>query len=312
MRLDTIDMERIYAHQPMYVRFFNIFKDEITEKEWNSFIAMPMLVKQIYVRGCSETLKHAKLQYPVVIHESAEAYMGKRNDLIVELDITTKCNLSCPNCVRFSNFHSTWESMDMLGIYDFIARNKQYGKKLTVKIIGGEPTIHPNIVEILTALNEHFHLMIATNGINKWVPPFDMVVENSAKERGVLPEFHPTCDAPIDDIKYQGEDFSFGCDTAYTCMNVCTSEGYYPCTVAGSIDRMLRLPGGPREGMPPLATTNLTECISDTNKVKVFSNLCGYCGFYKKMGFHEAVNKTMVRTTEQVYSKSWKFMDGKK
>jgi len=311
MRLDTIDMERIYAHQPMYVRFFNIFKENITTQQWNSFIALPMFVKQIFVSGSSEVIKHAKLQYPVVIHETPTAYMGKRNDLIVELDITTKCNLSCPNCVRFSNFHSTWKALDMVAIYDFVAKNKKYGKNLTVKIIGGEPTIHPNITEILTLLNEDFHLMIATNGINKWVPPFDMVVENSAKERGVLPEFHPTCDAPLDDIKYRYEDFSFGCDTAYTCMNVCTSEGYYPCTVAGSIDRMLRLSGGPREGLQPLATTSLMECITLDNKVKVFSNICKYCGFYKKMGYHEATNTEMVRVTEQVYSTSWGFMRGK-
>ncbi len=309
MRLDTIDMARIYEHQPMYVRFYNIYKGNLSKEEWNSFIAMPMLVKQLFVSGCEETIKAAKLQYPVVLHESEGMYLGRRNKKIVELDITSKCNLTCPNCVRFSNFTSTWVSFGMEEVEKFIKENKRYGKTLTVKVIGGEPLVHPNVNDILIKLNEHFHMMIATNGIMEfWEPPFPMVIENSAKEKGVLPDFHATCDAPIDDAKYDEEDFSFGCDTANTCENVYTIDGFYPCTIAGSIDRMLRLPGGPREGMDGLGVEHLNECMTGTNTTKVFNTLCGMCGFYKKMGFHEAKNTQMVRTHEQVFSKSWNFM----
>jgi len=313
MRLDKVDMARIYEHQPKYVRFFNLTREDMTDAEWNSFCAMPMLVKEVFVSGSEEVIAAAKLQYPVTEYDNGYFFKGKRNELIVEMDITSKCNLACPNCVRFSNFTSTWESLSIDEIREFIRVNKHYGKTLTIKVIGGEPLVHPDINTILVELGEHFHMMLATNGIMEfWSPPFPMVIENSAKEKGVLPEFHATCDAPIDDPKYDYEDFGLGCDTAYTCENVYTVDGFYPCTVAGSIDRMLRLEGGPRQGMTSFATETLSSCVTPENKKKVFQSLCGYCGFYKKMGFHEAKNTTMVRTTEQVYSESWEFMRGKK
>ncbi len=308
MRLSTIDMRRIYDHQPEYIRFFGISKDHMPDEEWNNYIALPMLVKKIFVKGSAEAIREAKLQFPLKIQESKDSYMGERNKLSVELDITSKCNMSCPNCVRFSQFKETWVDLDMDQIERFIMYNKIYGKRLTVKVIGGEPLVHTNFFAILNRLNEHFHIMVATNGLIEWTPPFPMTIEDSAKEKGVHPEFYATQDAPKDDPEYDGEDYQFGCSIANTCGAVFTVDGYYPCTTAGSIDRMLRRPGGPRESMVSLAKPDLSSAIKIDNRKKVFQSLCQYCGVYKKLGFHEADNTRDSRVTEQVFSKSWEFM----
>jgi len=309
MRLDKVDMVRIFDHQPEYIRFFYIDKDKCTKEEWANFIALPMLVRKAFIRGNKESIDAIKLQFPYPLLESGNMYLGTRTKYSVELDITTRCNLSCPNCVRFSNFKSTWADMGLPYILDFIEANEHYGKNLTVKVIGGEPLVHKEVDTILTLLHQHFNVMLATNGIIDWVPPFDMVVENSDKIKGNPQLFYATSDAPIDDPRYAGEDFSFGCSIPYTCGAVYTVDGYYPCTTAGSIDRMLRLPGGPRYGMDSLAQTTLVKAINA--KQGVFSQLCQYCGVYKKLGFMEAENTTDSRVTEQVLSPSWSFMEGR-
>ena len=316
MKLDKIDQQRIYDNQPAYLRLYNII--DITDDERKYLEYLPMFVDKIFISTRDQrVIRKIKLQYPHVLHEVVEPggtikLLAKRNRLIVDLDITSKCNLTCANCSRFSNLSSTWEEMTTSTIEKFKADNKDYGKNLTVKIIGGEPTIHPYIDDIIFDLNKYFHVVLVTNGVKDYKPPVDICIEDSAKWVGINPGFWSTCDAPKDDEKFKDEDYSLGCDNSTHCGNGFTNDGYYPCTIAGSIDRMLREPGGPRESMLPLGTTTLDEAISSCNKSSVFNKLCQYCGFYKRMGFKEAYNPEFERTTEQYYSKSWKFMEGRK
>jgi hypothetical protein len=316
MKLDKIDMQRIYDNQPSYLRLYNI--NSVTEDERKYLQYMPMFVNKIFISTKDKDIIHdIELQFPNTLQKVVEyggliKLVAERNKLVIDLDITTKCNLTCANCSRFSNLSSTWTEMSMAKIYHFISENKHYGKSLTVKIIGGEPTVHPLIDDILFEINKYFHTVLVTNGVKDYKPKIDICVENSGKWVGINPGFWSTCDAPQDDEVYKYEDYSLGCDNSVACGNGYTEDGYYPCTIAGSIDRMLREPGGPREGMLPLGADSLEEAITNTNKDLVFNKLCRYCGFYKRMGFNEAYRKDFERTTKQYYSKSWKFMEGRK
>lgn len=316
MKLDNVDIPRIYENQPKYLRLYNI--DTYTQKEFDYLSYMPMFVNELFISTYSEELMHKiRLQFPHVLHEAMDKdgkykFKGERNKDVVDIDITSKCNISCNNCSRFSNLSSTWVDLPMGRIEKFIKDNAHRGRNLTVKVIGGEPTIHPHIDKIIIELDRFFHVVLVTNGVKDYTPPVDICIENSAKWIGMNPEFWSTCDAPIDDPEFEDEDFSHGCDTAHSCGSGFTVDGYFPCTIMGSIDRMVREPGGPREGLTSLGEGNLAYANTEKNKAMVMSELCKYCGFYKRMGFREAYNKEFERTTEQFYSKSWKFMEGRK
>ena len=83
------------------------------------------------------------------------------------VEITDRCNLSCPTCYAMSSPHygrhrSLEEVEKML---DIIVANE--GNPDVVQISGGEPTIHPDFFAILDIAKQKpiRHLMVNTNGI---------------------------------------------------------------------------------------------------------------------------------------------------
>lgn len=82
------------------------------------------------------------------------------------VEITDKCNLSCPVCFAGSDptkEHKSLEEIEL--IFDTICAHED--EPDVVQISGGEPTIHPDFFEILDrAKNRPFrYLMVNTNGI---------------------------------------------------------------------------------------------------------------------------------------------------
>lgn len=83
------------------------------------------------------------------------------------VEITDRCNLSCPTCYAMSSphygRHRTLEEVERM--LDIIVANE--GEPDVVQISGGEPTIHPDFFEILDIAKTKpiKHLMVNTNGI---------------------------------------------------------------------------------------------------------------------------------------------------
>ncbi len=83
------------------------------------------------------------------------------------VEITDRCNLSCPTCYAMSSphygRHRTVEEVERM--LDIIVANE--GEPDVVQISGGEPTIHPDFFEILDIAKQKpiKHLMVNTNGI---------------------------------------------------------------------------------------------------------------------------------------------------
>lgn len=296
MRLNKIDIHRINKGKPHYLRLYDI--SEVTEEELAFIGTVQRIVPNISASNCCEEINNAiRLQYGVKIKDTPELIIAQKDEWYVELYITTKCNLDCNSCAQFSQFKSTWIDMPMEQIDKFISDNKK--KSLTVNILGGEPTVHPHLDEIILKLDRHFTVMLATNGIRKYTPPIPIAIENTSKSKGVMPVFSTTMEAPRDLDKYKGDDFGLGCFQAGVCGYGHNTSGYYACPIAGAIDKRLGF---------ELGSKSLEE--AKARKTEVFEKLCGYCGTYKTKNFvHYDVPDC---TTEQIISESWKFMEGQK
>ena len=91
----------------------------------------------------------------------------EQHSCLTVLEITDRCNLTCPTCYAMSSphygRHRTIEEVEKM--LDIIVANE--GEPDVVQISGGEPTIHPDFFVILDIAKKKpiKHLMVNTNGI---------------------------------------------------------------------------------------------------------------------------------------------------
>ena len=91
----------------------------------------------------------------------------EQHSCLTVLEITDRCNLTCPTCYAESSpshgRHKTLEEIETM--LDIIVANEGYAD--IVQISGGEPTIHPQIFEIISLVKSKQirHIMLNTNGI---------------------------------------------------------------------------------------------------------------------------------------------------
>ena len=91
-----------------------------------------------------------------------------QHSCILLLDITENCNLHCPTCFAESGPGSTARagSTHILRSLD-TAIEREGGRIDVLMLSGGEPTVHPEIVEIIPAATERnvTRVVLNTNGI---------------------------------------------------------------------------------------------------------------------------------------------------
>lgn len=91
----------------------------------------------------------------------------EQHSCLTVVEITDRCNLSCPTCYAMSSphygRHRTLEEVERM--LDIIVANE--GEPDVVQISGGEPTVHPDFFAILEIAKKKpiKHLMVNTNGI---------------------------------------------------------------------------------------------------------------------------------------------------
>jgi hypothetical protein len=175
----------------------------------------------------------------------------RRSRDLIEIDITYACNLHCLNCNRSVTQAPDKQHMPLSMIESFvnesIAKDKRWRR---IRVLGGEPTMHPEFSAIIEELRRYkrWHsaclVEVVTNGHGKAVNaklnalPDDIWVENSHKTSVVQPTFGPFNMAPVDDPRYDHADYANGCAIMDECGMGLTPSGYYPCAVAGGIDRI--------------------------------------------------------------------------
>ena len=79
----------------------------------------------------------------------------RRSRKFIEIEITYRCNLRCINCDRSCRQAPTNEQMSVEQIQKFINESVDNNVKWErIRVMGGEPTLHPDIFEILNLLLE--------------------------------------------------------------------------------------------------------------------------------------------------------------
>lgn len=110
----------------------------------------------------------------------------EQHSCLTVVEITDRCNLSCPTCYASSSphygRHRTVEEVEKM--LDIIVANE--GEPDVVQISGGEPTVHPDLFAILDIAKSKpiRHLMLNTNGIR-----IAKDMEFTKKLAGYAPDF---------------------------------------------------------------------------------------------------------------------------
>lgn len=229
----------------------------------------------------------------------------RRSRSFIEIDITYLCNLHCLNCNRSSTQAPQALHISPAKIQAFVDEsiaNEHHWDR--IRVLGGEPTLHPlfhHIIELLLQYckwNPHCLLEVATNGYGEEVQsalallPKDVSVENSRKSGQIQEDFGPFNLAPCDDPRYARVDYRNGCAIMEECGMGLTPMGYYPCAIAGGIDRIAgwhigydRIPG------------------SNDDMLKLVEQHCALCGRFH--AGHYIPKNLRPKLFETKMSKSW-------
>jgi len=189
--------------------------------------------------------------------------------------------------------------MSVEQIEKFVEESKNQGRRWElIRILGGEPTLHPQVMDILAQLvdykrdyspNTIIHLY--TNGLGPEVNsvlvkiPEEIRIINS-KKTSVAQQFYSINVAPLDEEVYKNLNYLNGCHVTTFCGIGLTRYGYYQCEIAGSIDRTFGFDIGRKE-LPP----------STDEMFDLFEVFCRYCGYFKHQN---------ARTDKELISPTWR------
>jgi uncharacterized radical SAM superfamily Fe-S cluster-containing enzyme len=153
---------------------------------------------------------------------------------LANIDLTNRCNMNCPICFANANqqgyvyepdFETVCKMLDAL-------RAEEPIKCTAVQFSGGEPTIHPQFVEIIGAAKDRkfAQVQVATNGI-EFARKYNLL--KAASEAG-LNTIYLSFDGVTDDIYLQARDrkmFQVKLDVIANCRKLKEENGKCPSIV---------------------------------------------------------------------------------
>lgn len=227
----------------------------------------------------------------------------------IEILVTEDCNLKCYSCDKMCSKAESSDYMTVEQIRKFIDESLSCNKMWTrIAISGGEPTTHPDILEIVGMLLDYRNrflpitsfIQVVSNGyeqsseviqnINRTfkqvVRPSmasnSLILNNSKRNKVVL--HSPINGAPVDNPAFSGSEYRNGCWVPELSGLGLTRYGYYCCGTASAIDRVFGY---------DIGVKSLTD-VTMQNMVRQRIRLCSLCGRYNDLS--ENPNK---------YSRSW-------
>jgi hypothetical protein len=165
-----------------------------------------------------------------------------------------------------------------------------------ITLLGGEPTLHPNLFSIFAELSRYrtvfpdTRVQIISNGYGDKVSsvlekiPAWAEIRNSAKDSPKQDSFDAYNIAPQDLPEFKDADYSQGCWIPFRCGMALTRYGFYPCGAGASIDRVFGWGLGIRT----------LHDVTPARLTAEFLKLCRYCGH-----FHG------IKKSGEVMSPSW-------
>ncbi|MGO8704023.1 MAG: radical SAM protein [Candidatus Brocadiia bacterium] len=201
------------------------------------------------VYGLKRLCRHAR------ITRAATALLGPQYRScrdIIEIDITYECNLKCLNCNRSCRQAPSAERMELSQIERFVEESRRRGKVWRmIKVMGGEPTLHPELAAILRILLEGCarphgtSVVLVSNGFGTQAReiirslPREIIVDPlSLKDSPVQPQFGAFNMAPADSSWFRFASYRNACKRPSIVGIGLTPFGYYGCPMAGGIDRV--------------------------------------------------------------------------
>lgn len=163
----------------------------------------------------------------------------------IELEITLRCNSKCPQCSRHCNVFSYGPSdMSMDQIHRFIDQVlSSYANLGHINVMGGEPTMHPRLEEIISLLYESLVLRqkvqvleIATNGILDVPEPILKLPVAIKKSPPCSKQHRCQFIAPRDTGQKMKK-----CNVPYIYGMALNCYGYFPCGAGGAIIRLFNM-----------------------------------------------------------------------
>ncbi len=293
------------SENPMWIDNFNIFHDRTTKNTEE--------IKKRKEEIISEILAKPK-KSSKDITKGRKTFLPNLNQ--IEIDITYECNLKCINCNRSSTQAPTKEGMSLEQIETFVRESIELNKKWKlINLLGGEPTIHKDFLEIVNLiLNKYIIqyspdtiLQVTSNGFGELVKERlsklpkhkNLIIDYASyKEERIVPYFSPFNDAPIDKPDGKEKEYHKGCWVTSYCGIGLNQMGYYPCGVAGGIDRVFKFNLGIQ------SLKNVDESIA-----KYLDTFCRYCGNfsdYEKNFGNFIPRNEKAPLTKPVVSESWK------
>lgn len=192
----------------------------------------------------------------------------------IELDLTTFCNKGCRDCSRgcdkFPDDKILTREKVREFVFDSIKLNKRWIK---IGLLGGEPTLHPDIYNIISELcnyvcfNSHVDIWMMTNGTHPEILyyinlhfPFVRIVINTDQEK-----HHAFYVSPTDEGLFQTNDFCEG----LLCGTGLGPSGYTPCVLGTFLTRIFNY-----RTIKELKDLSFEACQ------KLFEVYCQHCGWY--------------------------------
>lgn len=293
------------SENPMWINHFNVFHDRTTTNTTE--------IKQRKEEIISEILaKPSKSKKDVL--KGRKSFLPNLNQ--IEIDITYECNLKCINCNRSSTQAPIKEGMSVEQIENFVRESIELNKKWKlINLLGGEPTIHKDFLEIVNLiLNEYIikHspetiLQVTSNGFGELVQERlsklpkhkNLIIDYASfKDERIVPYFSPFNDAPIDKPDGTDKEYHKGCWVTSYCGIGLNQLGYYPCGVAGGIDRVFKFNLGVH------SLKNVDESIA--KYLDTFCRFCGNFSDYEKNYGNFIPRNEKAALTKPIISESWK------
>ncbi|MHA1401154.1 MAG: radical SAM protein [Candidatus Heimdallarchaeaceae archaeon] len=202
-------------------------------------------------------------------------FSHKPNINRIEIELTTSCNLMCKFCDRRCSQAPSSETMPLEQIHNFVRESIESQHIWhSIGLLGGEPTLHPNLKEIIQSLRQYtdlFHkceLFLVSNAygpfVNKTIDKIRDIIKVIERPKSNNSGWFNNIDlAPID----------FNANVS-TCKNTSecglgfTTKGYFPCGAGAAIARVLDL---------NIGIKSLFD-VSVKTMQELLRKLCPFCG----------------------------------
>ena len=293
------------SENPMSINHFNVFHDRKTTNTTKIKKRKEEIISEILAKPRKSKQDVLKVR---------KTFLPNLNQ--IEIDITYECNLKCINCNRSSTQAPIKVGMALEQIEKFVRESIELNKKWKlINLLGGEPSIHKDFLEIVKLiLNDYIvkHspetiLQVTSNGygdlvqesLSKLPKHKNLIIDYASfKDERIVPYFSPFNDAPIDKLDGSGKEYHKGCWVTSYCGIGLNQLGYYPCGVAGGIDRVFKF---------NLGVQSLKEV--DESIAKYLDTFCRFCGNfsdYEKNFGNFIPRNEKAALSKPITSDSWK------